>query len=182
MKTKVQGQTHRQASPLMMQKMTINRGCLFHLMPVEMPGHGSWRNSTWNSGTMMETEGTPMTALDLVEDGPKMNVGLSWSWLHHNRLQHARDGGEGNLDLTWSRGNDSDNDTVNDEVAWMSNWPVTFQFERPDLYPLKLVGLAEEEDKEEELQAEVLFANDLQEQAQAFIDQALEGLEEDDQQ
>lgn len=86
------------------------------------------------------------------------------------------------MDLTWSRGNDSDNDTVNDEVAWMSNWPVTFQFERPDLYPLKLVGLAEEEDKEEELQAEVLFANDLQEQAQAFIDQALEGLEEDDQQ
>ena len=148
-------------------------------------GRDAWtrqRNSTWNSGTMMETEGTPMTALDLVEDGPKMNVGLSWSWLHHNRLQHARDGGEGNLDLTWSRGNDSDNDTVNDEVAWMSNWPVTFQFERPDLYPLKLVGSAEEEDKEEELQAEVLFANDLQEQAQAFIDQALEGLEEDDQQ
>ena len=107
----------------------------------------------------------------------------SWQAPGRVRSRHAAaGGGEGNLDLTWlanHKPTSSFDSDETDEIGWMSNRPVNMQFERPDPYPWEFIeddDLNQEE--EEDIMDDVTFAQGHQEQSQAFIDQALEGLDE----
>ena len=104
-----------------------------------------------------------------------------WSWMHQKDEWKGSDGSEGNLDLTWSAFSNDSDEMENDGISWMSNRPIALQFERPDPYPWDMEAADVLDEEEEEFDAEVGFADGQQELAQTFIDQALEGVEEDGQ-
>ena len=144
---------------------------------------------TWEQHVQISNNDEGRHNIHLLHDGSlskcakEDEVDDRWSWAQYSQKGQVRDGSEGNVDLTWSScSKDKDLKDLNDnnEVAWMSNRPVLLQFERPDPYPWDMGALADLEEDEEENQADVVFAD--QEQAQVFIDQALEGIAEDDQQ
>ena len=120
----------------------------------------------------------------MAQDGKEGNLDLLWSWQAHcgdGILQNDQGGGEGNVDLTWPGTSGAMMGSADDEVSWMSGMPMNLQFERPDPYPWEIIDDPDLEQEEEEDVVDVAFAQGHQEQSQAFIDQALEGLDEGDQ-
>ena len=114
-------------------------------------------------------------------DGKEDNSDLLWSWqtYHHDKiLQVLEGGGEANVDLTWPSMHSNMVEVDSDEVGLVSNRPITFQFERPDPYPWEAIEDDDLDQEDEESNDDVAFASGHQEQSQAFIDQALEGLVE----
>ena len=104
-----------------------------------------------------------------------------WSWqaqVLRTSQQVDKGGGEGNVDLTWPADVESSSFAETDEIRWMSNRPIALQFERPDPYPWDTIEDADFDQEDEEIDDDVSFAHGHQDQAQAFLDQALEGLEE----